>query len=223
VRELNPRPHLERVVSCPLDERDLVDPLRLCPHASVPSDVVPRCTGPGQGRAHPAPHTPIDGNGVHGHSRSGADDESRTRGLGHGVAALCLLSYIRNVARRSIGQYRLIALRQLVKEPSPWLVMRSIDRASAPKRWTLTGQRKRPGSFGNPGLRKQSLEGVRLGAPLSRMHWVLRPIQPAIAGKDERPQADDARTLRPHRSGARERDPTQQGPVCSDDVKRFHG
>ena len=36
------------------------------------------------------------GNGVKGHTRSGADDESRTRGLDHGVVALCLLSYIRN-------------------------------------------------------------------------------------------------------------------------------
>ena len=35
------------------------------------------------------------GNGVKGHTRSGADDESRTRGLDHGVVALCLLSYIR--------------------------------------------------------------------------------------------------------------------------------
>ena len=29
------------------------------------------------------------GRGVHGHTRSGADDESRTRGLDHGVVALC--------------------------------------------------------------------------------------------------------------------------------------
>jgi hypothetical protein len=55
------------------------------------------------------------------------------------------------------------------------------------------------------------------------MHRVLRPIQPAIAGKDERTQGGDARTLRLHRSGAHERDPTQQGPVCSDDVMRIHG
>jgi hypothetical protein len=40
------------------------------------------------------------GNGVKGHTRSGADDESRTRGLDpmtHGVVALCLLSYIRKI------------------------------------------------------------------------------------------------------------------------------
>jgi len=55
------------------------------------------------------------------------------------------------------------------------------------------------------------------------MQLVLRPIKPAMAGWDERPQAGDARTLRVHRSGVRERDQTQQGPVCSDDVKRFHG
>ncbi len=39
------------------------------------------------------------GNGVKGHTRSGADDESRTRGLDHpmtpGVVVLCQLSYIR--------------------------------------------------------------------------------------------------------------------------------
>jgi len=35
------------------------------------------------------------GRGVKGHTRSGADDESRTRGLDHGVVVLCLLSYIR--------------------------------------------------------------------------------------------------------------------------------
>ncbi len=46
------------------------------------------------------------GNGVQGHTRSGADDESRTRGLDRGVVALCPLSYIRRGARRTIGQYR---------------------------------------------------------------------------------------------------------------------
>jgi hypothetical protein len=37
------------------------------------------------------------GHGVKGHTRSGADDESRTRGLDHGVVVLCLLSYIRKI------------------------------------------------------------------------------------------------------------------------------
>lgn len=50
------------------------------------------------GRAHPAPPTPCHAaNGVKGHTRSGADDESRTRGLDVGSIALCLLSYIRKV------------------------------------------------------------------------------------------------------------------------------
>jgi hypothetical protein len=72
------------------------------------------------------------GLGVHGHTRSGADDESRTRGLGHGVAALCQLSYIRKGARRAIGQYR-GRLAQLVKERPPHAVVRSIDRCL--RRW----------------------------------------------------------------------------------------
>ena len=67
---------------------------------------VSRCTKPGQGRAHPAPPTPSRrGRGVHGHTRSGADDESRTRGLDHGVVALCLLSYIR-ITQGNLGQFR---------------------------------------------------------------------------------------------------------------------
>jgi hypothetical protein len=58
--------------------------------------VVSRCTWPGQGsRTSCTANTMSRGNRVKGHTRSGADDESRTRGLDHGVVALCLLSYIR--------------------------------------------------------------------------------------------------------------------------------
>ena len=60
--------------------------------------MVSRCTWPGQGsRTSRTANTMSRGNGVKGHTRSGADDESRTRGLDHGVAALCLLSYIRKI------------------------------------------------------------------------------------------------------------------------------
>ena len=42
-----------------LDEHDETEyPLRLCPNASIPSDVVSRCTGLAKGRAHPGPPTP---------------------------------------------------------------------------------------------------------------------------------------------------------------------
>jgi hypothetical protein len=103
-------------------------PLRLCPSASVPSDVVSRCTWSGQGpRTSRTTNTMSRGRGVQGHTRSGADDESRTRGLGHGVAALCQLSYIRKGARRTVGQYR-GRLAQLVKERPPRAAVRSIDR-----------------------------------------------------------------------------------------------
>ena len=77
------------------------------------------------------------GNGVQGHTRSGADDESRTRGLDHGVVALCPLSYIRKrcktnhrpVPRSSCGKLlKSFRLRSVAP------VARSIDRGSAPMR-----------------------------------------------------------------------------------------
>jgi hypothetical protein len=66
-RRANPRPHLalrssgEAKEWCPWPSRrtrHVADPLRLCPNASVPSDVVSRCTWSGQDRAHPGPPTP---------------------------------------------------------------------------------------------------------------------------------------------------------------------
>jgi hypothetical protein len=53
----------------------------------------------------PAANTMSRGSGVHGHTRSGADDEIRTRGLDHGVVALFQLSYIRK-CKTTVGQYR---------------------------------------------------------------------------------------------------------------------
>ena len=53
-----------------------------------------------------AANTLSHGSGVHGHTRNGADDESRTRGLDLGKVALCQLSYIRTCARTTNGQYR---------------------------------------------------------------------------------------------------------------------
>ena len=67
------------------------------------------------------------GDSERGHTRSGADDESRTRGLDHGVVALCRLSYIRLVARRRSGQYRGESRGKLSKS-LPLPAVRSDDR-----------------------------------------------------------------------------------------------
>lgn len=61
------------------------------------------------------------GNGVKGHTRSGADDESRTRGLDHGVVVLCLLSYIRKKCKTGHRPVTEVVLRQVVKENPPSL------------------------------------------------------------------------------------------------------
>jgi hypothetical protein len=59
------------------------------------------------------------GNGVKGHTRSGADDESRTRGLDRGVVVLCLLSYIRKNVQDRPSASTEVVLQQVVKELSP--------------------------------------------------------------------------------------------------------
>jgi hypothetical protein len=170
------------------------------------------------------------GNGVKGHTRSGADDESRTRGLGHGVAALCQLSYIRKGARRTIGQYR-GRLAQLVKERPPRAAVRSIDRCLR-RSASGCGLKNKEARIlvKNPGLCVQSLEGARLRAALSRMHSVLVPIKlPAANGwlesaadRIDLMQGDVACAQRPHRRGAHERDQTLDGSVGSCDVPGFH-
>ena len=87
------------------------------------------------------------GNGVHGHTRSGADDESRTRGLDHGVVALCLLSYSRKKVQDKPSASTEIVLRQLVKERPP--AVRSIDRGLAPmRRPVVVRNEKGPDPFG---------------------------------------------------------------------------
>ena len=119
-------------------------PLRLCPSASVPSNVMSRCTWPGQGpRTSRTANTMSRGDGVHGHTRSGADDELRTRGLDHGVVALFLLSYIRKGARRTIGQYRGCLAGNLLKNIHRDPVVRSIDRRRAPMRKPFEGENER--------------------------------------------------------------------------------
>jgi len=166
------------------------------------------------------------GNGVKGHTRSGADDESRTRGLDRGVVALCLLSYIRKrcktnrrpVPRSSCGKF----LKSFRRRPTA-SVVRSIDRWSAPMRRPEEARKtKRPGSLRNPGLCVQRFEGARLRAALSRMHLVLAPIKPLIACWQGQMQCTRATAERLHRRGTHERDQPLQGSVGCDDVRGFH-
>src|SRR5436190_13826565 len=125
----NARPAAYKTAALPTELRGRMNPLRLCPNASIPSDVVSRCTWPGQGsRTSRTANTMSRGNGVKGHTRSGADDESRTRGLDHGVVALCLLSYIRKICEANHRPVPKFVSRQLVKERPPSPVVRSIDR-----------------------------------------------------------------------------------------------
>jgi hypothetical protein len=135
-------------------EGDEEDPLRLYPHASVPSDVVPRCTGPGQGRAHPAPHTPVGDDGVHGHSRSGAV-----------TRLMCVPPFGKKIDR----PVPTIVLRQLVKEQT-----------TARRRSTRAEKQKGPDPFGIRACREQSVKGTPLGAALSRWIHVIASLKPLM-------------------------------------------
>lgn len=128
-----------------------------------------------------------------------------------------------------------VASQQVVKERPPSRVVRSIDRGSAPMRRPIEVRKeKRPGSFRNPGLCVQSLEGARLRAAHSRMHSVLVPIKlPATNGwlesaahRIDLMQGDVACAQRPHRrrhwQTRHERDQTLDGSVGSGDVPGFH-
>lgn len=85
---------------------------------------------------------------------------------------------------------------------------------------------KRPGSFRNPGLCEQSLEGARLGAALSRMHLVLGPIKLLMARGLTQMQSTHATAKRAahrlDRPSAHERDQPHQGSVACDDARGFH-
>ena len=91
VRESNPCFRVESPVSLPLDERDAESmsavPTREPPGAPSGSLHVARSVATHMHAGEPALS--------HGHTRHGADDESRTRGLDHGKVALYPLSYIR--------------------------------------------------------------------------------------------------------------------------------
>lgn len=92
------------------------------------------------------------GNGVKGHTRSGADDESRTRGLdphdtwrGRALPAELHPQRLRGHPSASTE----VASQQVVKERPPSPVVRSIDRRSAPMRRPVeVRNEKGPDPFG---------------------------------------------------------------------------
>jgi hypothetical protein len=122
---------------------------------------------------------------------------------------------------------------QVVKErpPPPSGVGGAIHRSlvCANARTGSNQKWKRPGSFRNPGLCVQRVEGARLSAALSRMHSVLIPIKlPAAkrlvesaAHRGDLMQGDVACALR-LRCRRPERDQTLYGSVGSDGVPGFH-
>ena len=119
-----------------------------------------------------------------------------------------------------------VASQQVVKERPPSPVVRSIDRGSAPMRRPVeVRNEKGPDPFG---IRASAYRARKdaLCDSFSRMHLVLRPIQPAIASRDERTLGTDvhAMTNRGKPQGdAHERTRTLLGSVCPDDVAWFHG
>jgi hypothetical protein len=159
---------LTRRLLCLLSYEGDRNPLRLCPNASIPSDVVSRCTWPGQrSRTSRTANTMSRGRGVQGHTRSGADDESRTRGLdpiAHGVVALCLLSYIRKICKavhRPVPRSPCCTLLKSVDQSPTALIVRSIDREPAPTHRPVEVRKKKgPDPFG---IRASACRAWRVG------------------------------------------------------------
>ena len=170
------------------------------------------------------------GNGVKGHTRSGADDESRTRGLDHGVVALCQLSYIRKICeanhrpvpRSSRSKLLKSVHRRRCRDPSIAGLHRCAGR--------LRSENKMARILSDSGPLRTELGGARLHAALSRMHSVLVPIKlPTAKGlanwaarRIGLMQGCVASAQRPHRSSAHERDQTLYGSAGSDGVPGFH-
>ncbi len=102
------------------------------------------------------------GNGVKGHTRSGADDESRTRGLDHGVVVLCLLSYIRKICEPNHWPVPMSSRSKLLKSAHrrPLAsVVRSIDRGSAPMRRPVEVRNKKARILSESGPLRTELGG----------------------------------------------------------------
>jgi hypothetical protein len=121
------------------------------------------------------------------------------------------------------------ALRQLVKERPPRAAVRSIDRWPAPMRQPVRVEKEKgPDPFGIRASANRARKDA-LCASLSRMHLEFRPIQPAIAGRDEGSRGADVHAIHRgmrHRGkpqgSAHERTQTLRGSVCPDDVAWFH-
>ncbi len=176
----------------------LVHPLRLCPSASIPSDVVSRCTGPDQGHAHPAPPTPC---------RAATECKDTPE-----VDQKCKACRRPDPGTRG----RLAATCQRANTASGGAIYRS--RACADAQAGQNGNRKGPGSFRNPGPCEQSLEGAPLGASLSRMHSILVPSKRIAACREGPVHGNAAHAQRTHRCSTCERDQTLHGSGGSDSV-----
>ena len=162
------------------------------------------------------------GDGVQGHTRSGADDESRTRGLGHGVAALCPLSYIRKVARRPSASTEVVPRRLLKSGHRCWWCDPSIAglRRCAGR---VERKTKKARILAESGPLRAEIRGCAcLRAALSRMRSILMPIKLSEACRHDRIRDDGAWVQQLHRRGTRERDLTLHGSGGSDDVCGFH-
>jgi hypothetical protein len=143
----------------------LVIPLRLCPNASVPSDVGVSLHAARPGRAHPGPSTPCD-------TAAECMDTPEVKrmtslelvaptAMTNGVVVLFPLSYIRKGARRTVGQYRRASRGNLLKNVhrrrccDPWIA------GPRQRAGQLIEQSKRPGSLRNPGLQQAALGRTR--------------------------------------------------------------
>jgi hypothetical protein len=174
---------------------------------------------------------------VHGHTRSGADDESRTRGpdphgtwRGRALPTELHPQKVQGMPPASTGA----ALRQLVKERPPQAVVRSIDRWLAPIRKPVEVENERgPDPFGVRASAYRAWKVAELSqfsTSFSRLHLILLLREPA---ERRGMAAGGARTLGALKSAgalrgnpeadAHERTQTPHGSVCVDDVAWFHG
>ena len=147
----------------------------------------------------------------HGHTRHGADDESRTRGLDPGEVALYPLSYIRKECESEGRPVPASSRGDLLKSaPRPRLRGRRsrADAASGhaaarlPRRaavdwlliWVIAADRPNDEGPDPCGIRASfepalaSREGVRLRASLARLHLVLGALQPEAGGRGRQMQ-----------------------------------
>jgi hypothetical protein len=192
-------------------------PLRLCPHASVPSDSVSRCTWPRPGAAHipRRPHLGMRQRSAWAHPKWFAQAWSALAG------ATRLGKRLRDEASASTDAVS----RQIVKEqPQPRLcdpTTAECADAHAERKRNAKQKTKRPGSSSGPGLCEQSGR-VRLRAALPRVHSILMTVKRQIAHRKRQLHRRAAPAAWLHRHGMRERDPSLGGAGCCDDAADFH-